>query len=76
VAPMAELNDFPLGRPNEREGQQHRLMWFERQERENAESRRLKQREAWRFWLGIILPVATILVTVAIAMWTHGGGRP
>lgn len=73
---MPELNDFPLGRPNEREGQQLRLMWFERGAREDAEARRLKQREAWRFWLGIILPVATILVTVSIALWTHGGVKP
>lgn len=73
---MPDLNDFPLGRPNEREGQQHRLMWAERTIREDAEERRTKQRAAWQFWLGIILPLATILVTVAIAVWTHVGVKP
>ncbi len=69
---MPEVSDFSPDPLSPQERRQVRLMWFTHGVQAETVRRTEKQREAWRFWLGIILPLTSIVVAIALAAWSHG----
>lgn len=72
---MPDLEDFHRGVPTALEGQQHRLLWAKHLIAEHEREASRLQREAWRFWLTIVLPIGTAAMTLGTLLWgwVHGG---
>ena len=70
-----EPEDFPRTQLQPNEFQQHRYLWWKHCVEEEAELRRVKQKEAWRFGLTVVFPTLTTIAGAFIGLWgwLHGG---